>query len=153
MTTHLYKRILVGVDGSPSSLAALRESVALGELVGADVEAVTAWERSLLLEGFGPADYPDPAEDARRQLDRLVDDTFPGGKPARLVVGTLEGPPARALVKASEEVDLLVLGSRGLGGFAGLLLGSVSSTCVIHARCSVLIIRDHSATAEEGENV
>jgi nucleotide-binding universal stress UspA family protein len=145
-------RIVVGVDGSASSLAALRWAVHQAELTGGTVDAVVAWQMPATMTGFGfapvaVADGSEVEQTAQRILDQLVSKVArPEGGPAvrRLAV---QGFPAPVLLGASVGADLLVLGSRGHGGFSGALLGSVSQHCVRHARCPVVIIRGDLAQA------
>ena len=145
-------RIVVGVDGSASSLAALRWAVHQAELTGGTVDAVVAWQMPATMTGFGfapvaVADGSEMEQTAQRVLDHAVSKvTSPEGGPAvrRLAV---QGFPAPVLLGASARADLLVLGSRGHGGFSGALLGSVSQHCVRHARCPVVIIRGDLAQA------
>lgn len=149
MTTQpLYSRIIVGVDGSEQSIAALREAAAIADAFGAPLEAVVVWEPILVLDGYFPPDYPTPEDDARALVADAVAAAFPGGAPPRLSVTTREGTPARVLIRESENADLLVLGSRGHGGFAGLLLGSVSNACAVHAKCPVLIVHPSARRSE-----
>lgn len=139
-------RIVVGVDGSASSLAALRWAVHQAELTGGTVDAIVAWQMPSSMTGFGfapvaVADGSEMEQTAQRALDHAVRQVVgPEGGPVvrRLVV---EGFPAPVLLGASAGADLLVLGSRGRGGFSGALLGSVGQHCVRHARCPVVIIR------------
>ena len=145
-------RIVVGVDGSASSLAALRWAVHQAELTGGTVNAVVAWQMPATMTGFGfapvaVAEDSEVEQTAQRILDQVVSKvTRPEGGPAvrRLAV---QGFPAPVLLGASVGADLLVLGSRGHGGFSGALLGSVSQHCVRHARCPVVIIRGDLAQA------
>lgn len=136
------RRIVVGVDGSPASLAALEWAAQQATLTGAPLEVVTTWEWP---QSFGWAlplpDY-NPAEDAGRMLDEAtqkVRTAHPGLEVRTSVVG---GHPAPTLVDASNGASLLVVGSRGHGEFAGMLLGSVSSHCVTNAHCPVVVVRD-----------
>jgi nucleotide-binding universal stress UspA family protein len=138
-------RIVVGVDGSDTSAAALRWAADLASGIGATIEAVTTWHWPT---GLGPAiafptDY-DPAGDARGMLVSIVG-TVAERYPA-VTIGTrvVEGHAAEALVEASRHADLLVVGSRGHGAFSGLLLGSVSQHCATHAVSPVLIYRDRA---------
>jgi nucleotide-binding universal stress UspA family protein len=145
-------RIVVGVDGSASSLAALRWAVHQAELTGGTVDAVVAWQMPATMTGFGfapvaVADGSEMEQTAQRVLDEMVSSVAgPEGGPAvrRLAV---QGFPAPVLLGASAGADLLVLGSRGHGGFSGALLGSVGQHCVRHARCPVVIIRGDLAQA------
>jgi nucleotide-binding universal stress UspA family protein len=145
-------RIVVGVDGSASSMAALRWAVHQAELTGGTVDAVVAWKMPATMTGFGfapvaVADGSDMEQTAQRVLDHAVSKVVgPEGGPAvrRLAV---QGFPAPVLLDASAGADLLVLGSRGHGGFSGALLGSVGQHCVRHAHCPVVIIRGDLARA------
>jgi nucleotide-binding universal stress UspA family protein len=145
--------IVVGVDGSPAALAALRFALAEARLRRARLVALFAWALPLteapgpfLLEwpgGVGPTVEQLGAELARGAEERLaaafrqVGDAVEGVEVERRVV---EGPAATMLLEASAGADLLVVGSRGHGGFRGLLLGSVSQQCAQHARCPVVIV-------------
>jgi nucleotide-binding universal stress UspA family protein len=141
-TTH---RIVVGVDGSPSSVAALGWAASHAELIGATLEVLMTWEWPVSL-GWSipiPSGY-NPEHDAAKALDGTLD-PMRRQHPGLIIQSTiLEGHPAPLLVKASEGADLLVVGSRGHGEFAGMLLGSVSEHCVSNAHCPVLVLRDRS---------
>jgi nucleotide-binding universal stress UspA family protein len=133
------RRIIVGVDGSEHSRRALEWAVAEASHSGATVEVLLAWT---LLDrpGGGPID-PDFGEaEARAALERIVDETLGGARPTDLVLTAVNDLAAKALLEASERAHLVVVGSRGLGGFRDLLLGSVSGQVVRHARCPVAVI-------------
>lgn len=145
-------RIVVGVDGSASSLAALRWAVHQAELTGGTVDAVVAWRMPPTMTGFGfapvaVAEGSEMEQTAKRVLDQVVSKVASpeGGPPVRRLV--VQGFPASVLLGASAGADLLVLGNRGHGGFSGALLGSVGQHCVRHARCPVVIIRGDLAEA------
>jgi nucleotide-binding universal stress UspA family protein len=136
-------RVIVGVDGSPPSVRALSWACRLGETCGDSVRAVCAW--SLGASGEDWMVQPEVSAEGQRlaeqvlreSVDRVRSD-YPAVKVETAVV---EGPPARVLVDMSADADLLVVGSRGRGGFSGLLLGSVSQQCVHHAHCPVTVVR------------
>jgi nucleotide-binding universal stress UspA family protein len=140
-------RIVVGVDGSDGARRALEWAVAEARLRGARLVAVHTWEMPPLGISAGPFDPPttlDPdlmqrvASAARELLDRELDAVDVSG----LEVDKLAEPrnPADALLDAGREADLLVVGTRGHGGFTGLLLGSVSQQVSHHAPCPVVIV-------------
>ncbi|MEJ1231093.1 MAG: universal stress protein [Galbitalea sp.] len=133
-------RIVVGVDGSPSSLDALRHAKQLAGLSGASVTAIISWQP---LYNYSPVVPPvewSPEDDAREVLESALSAVFGAERPASLVAQAHLGNPTVILLDASKSADLLVVGSRGLGGFRGLLLGSVSSACAEHASCPVLVV-------------
>ncbi|WP_225848843.1 universal stress protein [Streptomyces sp. HPF1205] len=139
-------RIVVGVDGSGQSKAALRWAVAQGKLTRAVVEAVIAWDFPTSWYGLAPPTGTGPGDyetQARRILDRAVDEALgPGpGRPVDLRPVAVQGHPARVLIDAAAGARLLVVGNRGHGGFAEALLGSVGQHCVQHAPCPVVVIR------------
>lgn len=139
-------RIVVGIDGSPSSVAALRWAIGQAALDGSTVEAITAWQIPAAMTGYGWAPVPvadcsDMELIAKRALEEAIVEAA-GASSSPLVHGEIaQGLPAQVLIDASAGAALLVVGSRGHGGFAGALLGSVSQYCVHHAHCPVLIIR------------
>jgi len=135
-----HKPIIVGVDGSRSSIDALREAVELAEMIGTPVVAVTAWQFPIIYNGAYAMEVWSPEEDAQQTLAWAIDVAFPAGAPVGLKRVIVAGPAAAALVEMSADATMLVLGSRGRGGFAGLLLGSVSTACAQHAHCPVLIM-------------
>jgi nucleotide-binding universal stress UspA family protein len=136
--------IVVGVDGSESAQNALRFALDEARLRGAAVRAVAAWH--VPATAFGGA-YVPPADglideleaSARKTLERALTDT---GDHADVEVEPVvrEGAPARVLLDEASDADLLVIGSRGLGGFRGLLLGSVGQQCAQHAPCPVVVV-------------
>jgi nucleotide-binding universal stress UspA family protein len=138
--------IVVGVDGSESSIDALRWAAGQARLTGASVEVVTTWEYPNSF-GWAPAWPPDwdPGGDAQKALAQVVDEVFGSGSGLDVRQVVIEGHPAPALVHASEKAELLVVGSRGHGEFAGLMLGSVSEHCATHASCPVVIFRTRDA--------
>ena len=141
------RRIVVGVDGSGSSKAALRWAIQQAGLTGASVEAVIAWHYPVIVGGgYGVAPVVmaggfDFKENAEKVLaDAASSAVDPGsGVPVRPLA--VEGNAAQVLLDACDGADLLVVGSRGHGGFTEALLGSVSQHCVQHAHCPVVVIR------------
>jgi nucleotide-binding universal stress UspA family protein len=142
-------RIVVGVDGSESSKHALRWAARQAGFTGATLEAVTGWEYPAFF-GFAPTipDGIDYGELAGTALDQSIAEVFGADRPPRLETQVVARHPALALVEASEGAELLVVGTRGYGGVADALLGSVSTYCVHHAHCPVTVIRptDHQRT-------
>ena len=135
-------RIVVGTDGSPTSIAALDWAVNQAELTGAILEVITTWEWP---SSYGWSAVPDnykPAEDFEELLAKVMAPIRQAHPDLSIHATVVEGHPAPLLVKASRGADLLVVGSRGHGEFAGMLLGSVSEHCVTNAHCPVLVLRD-----------
>jgi nucleotide-binding universal stress UspA family protein len=133
------RRIIVGTDGSPHAMKAVTWAATQARLTGSRLELVASWEE--------PAPYGMPLAlagvdleaNARELIDKAAADI---DLPAdRLQTRVVYGPAARMLVEMSEDADLLVVGSRGHGGLAGALLGSVSTYCVRHAKCPVVVVR------------
>ncbi|MFJ4167860.1 universal stress protein [Microbacterium sp. NPDC089698] len=145
--------VLVGVDGSDSSLDALRYAAKIAAALGAPLRAITTWDYPALVDLY-PAPGWTPDEDAANVLDAAIRKVFAGDPPADLSAAVVAGPAASVLIKESHGAEMLVLGSRGRGGFTGLLLGSVSSTCSTHAHCPVLVVRHerHGENAEHTES-
>ena len=143
---------MVGADGSASSISALRWAISQAELTGAAVDAVIAWHYPIPTGGYGWAptgmatsfDFKDNAEKVLAEAISTASGAS-GSVPVRARV--VEGNPARVLLDASDGADLLVVGSRGYGGFTEALLGSVSQHCVHHARCPVVVIRSQELDA------
>lgn len=136
------QRVIVGVDGSAWSVKALRTGARIASALGAPLEAVTCWDVAPVYAGYGTYDAEFFSARARRTLDGAVAEAFGDGPPAGLTRGLLRGHPAEALVEASRGAQLLVVGRRGTGGFGSLLLGSVSTACVVNAHCPVLVVRE-----------
>jgi nucleotide-binding universal stress UspA family protein len=137
-------RIVVGVDDSPGGRAALAWALQEAELRHAELEVVHAWTLPLA-EGWNrewPADEAWFRERSREFLMKVIRECVTGGettvKPIPMPL-ECEGP-AFGLLERSEGADLLVVGSRGRGGFKGLFLGSVSTQCVHHATCPVVVV-------------
>ncbi|HEY8788002.1 MAG TPA: universal stress protein [Actinopolymorphaceae bacterium] len=131
-------RIVVGVDGSDASIEAVRWAVRYARLVGADVETVTSW---VYPASSGMAlDTIDWQQNARDILDAALARALSDGSD-HLIRTIVEDHPAAALVDAARGAELLVVGSRGRGAFAGMLLGSVSQHVAAHAPCPVVVVR------------
>ncbi|MFB6679187.1 universal stress protein [Streptomyces sp. NPDC057684] len=135
-------RIVVGVDGSPSSRAALRWAVRYAGLVGGRVEAVSAWEVAGMASWSAPAVDTDFDEgEAERGLVEEVRAVLGEDGGSLVHERLVRGNAAEVLVDAAEGAEMLVVGSRGHGGFRRALLGSVSQQVAQHAPCPVTIIR------------
>jgi nucleotide-binding universal stress UspA family protein len=139
-------RIVAGVDGSPSSLAALRWAVRQAGLTGGAVDAVIAWQYPAAAGGYGLAaaavlEDTNYEEIAEKVMADAISTAVDPGSDVRVSTSAKEGSAAQVLIDAAAGADLLVIGSRGHGGFAGALLGSVSQHCVHHAPCPVVVIR------------
>lgn len=132
-------RIVVGVDGSPHSISALQRGAQLAAALDKSLEAISTWDFPAMIDAYYTADW-NFDEDAAKTLAAAVDDAFAGQPPDGLRQTVLQGPAARLLIEQSRGAYMLVLGSRGHGGFVGLFLGSVSSVCATHAHCPVLIM-------------
>jgi nucleotide-binding universal stress UspA family protein len=142
--------IVVGVDGSTSARLATRWAAREAQLRHADLILASAW--NMPLDGYNFGDVPF-SEDALKALEVEAEERLAeAAEDARLVATDLwivteavQGQAAGVLLHASRDADLLVVGSRGLGGFRGLLLGSVSRQCVDHASCPVVVVRHVNA--------
>ncbi|MDX6221931.1 MAG: hypothetical protein QOD91_985 [Frankiales bacterium] len=137
------KRIVVGVDGSPGSREALRWAHDEAEVRAGSVIAVTAWAPSPMTVGAGlPPRIPDLTPDlaAREVLESTVEEVYGPGGPTAVEQRVEYGSPAKVLIDLSENADLVVIGGRGRGSFAGLALGSVSQQVAQRSLCPVVII-------------
>jgi nucleotide-binding universal stress UspA family protein len=139
--------VVVGVDESVGARDALRWGVAEAAIRDAQVLAVLAWgfldQHTDVLAGFNP-EYS--AADAEAALGRMIDDALPAEQASLVRRHVVCDLPASALLDSAANADMLVVGARGLGGFGGLLLGSVSQHCVHHATTPTVIVRTGSDT-------
>ena len=137
--------VLVGVDGSAESGAALKYAVAEANRRGARLRVVSTYFPEYSVHGrTQPLTASESAieVDLEKETRRMVEDALAGEvpqPPVEIVVAA--GPAAGVLIDRSAEVDVLVLGHRGRGGFSSMLLGSVGLQCVLHARCPVIVVR------------
>lgn len=137
------RRIVVGVDGSVGSLTALRWALDEARLRGAILEVVGTWTDPLALGGQGiPVGLGATMRNGTRRALRKGLAAAVEGAEAGIEVreAVICGRPAHVLSEVSDDADMLVVGSRGLGGFRGLALGSVSQQCAHHAHCPVVIV-------------
>lgn len=145
--------IVVGVDGSPGSLAALRWGLVEARYRGCAVCIVQAWQLPyhqgyvghLAVESL----HEPLVEAARQTLTGALADPSIDTAGVDITTVVEQGQPAQVLIKASADAELLVVGSRGRGGFAGLLLGSVSQQCAQSAACPVVVV----PTAHPGDQI
>ncbi|MFB7596163.1 universal stress protein [Streptomyces sp. NPDC056160] len=137
-------RVVVGVDGSPSSYAALRWAVRYARLVGGVVETIHAWDTPSDVGWTGPAIDPEfDLEQARERFAEELSSVFAKQeRPAGLREHLVEGDPSEVLIRASQGAEVLVVGSRGRGAFSRAMLGSVSQRCAQHAACPVVVVRE-----------
>jgi nucleotide-binding universal stress UspA family protein len=142
-SAHSRPRIVVGVDGSEHCKLALRWAARIARAEGARIDVVAAWDfptyvafSGLVIQGSTPE------HDLEKVLSGWVDEAFGAERPDGLEMHTVRGGAASVLIDASADALMLVVGSRGHGGFAGLLLGSVSAKVAEHAKCPVLIVHE-----------
>ncbi len=142
-------RIIVGIDGSVSAADALRWAIEQAKVTGATVEAVYAWDPGALVSLAVPPliDWEPLRKAAHARPAEIVRDAVGKDPGVRIVPKTVTGNPAQVLVERSAHADLLVVGSRGLGGLKGMLLGSVGHHCAAHSHCPVVIV--HAAAVPE----
>jgi nucleotide-binding universal stress UspA family protein len=138
--------IIVGVDGSSHSHRALEWAVHEAAIRHAPLTVLTVNQAVVGYSG-GPVAYegdPERAAQARakaqEETDGVLGQAGEGSRPPSVTVRSVTGLPAAEILSASADADLVVLGSRGAGGFKRLLMGSVSSQVTNHARCPVVVI-------------
>ena len=144
--------IVVGVDNSDGAKAALAFAHEEARLRDATLRAVHAWQFGRIgyagFEGPVPAiggDIDEVRAAAVAALDATVREVLADAADVKIEQRVVEGTAGAALVDESQQADLLVVGSRGHGGFARLLLGSVSQQCAHHAACPVVIVRSKAS--------
>jgi len=145
---HKPPRIVVGIDGSESSKAALAWAVEQAKLTGAPLQVVITWELPATYGWAAPLpEGLDFEADARGAVNEAVNEVIGPDSASQidLTISIIEGHPAAVLLRESKDAGLIVVGSRGHGAFAGMLLGSVGQHLVAHAGCPVVIIRDGTA--------
>ena len=138
--------IIVGIDGSNHSIRALEWAANQAAVQNAPLTVLTV--HLVLQSGWtgNPITFPEDSEElekerqAAEEMTLKVTSQLGEARPASVKVRAVSGFPSQELIKASEEADLLVVGSRGAGGFARLLAGSVSSQVVHHAHCPVVVV-------------
>ena len=140
MQVRAYNKIVVGVDGSPSSNAALDWAAQEAEIRGAALELIHAWNYPNLGYGGYVAVLEDFEKDASSILNDVVATVREAHPNLKLVSSLLQGPTAQTIMERAKEADMVVVGSRGRGGFTGLLLGSVGQQLVHHCQIPVVII-------------
>ncbi len=140
-----WKTIVVGVDGSPSSRKALAWAAAEAADHGADLLVLTIWELTLLPPAgsvsVSERYVPDPSQRTNEDLLQVIKEVLGENPPVLVNAQVKQGRPAKVLIEDSAEADLLVVGQRGHGGFAGLVLGSVSQHAAAYAKCPVVVVR------------
>ena len=140
------RRIVVGIDNSAGSAEALRWALAYARQTGGSVEAVTAWQVPATYAyayGWTPTGIDDAGiiRYAEKSLNETVAQVLSAeDNTVAVTTRVIDGPAAQVLLAAGKGAELLVLGSRGHGAFAGMLLGSVSQHCVQHAACPTVVI-------------
>jgi nucleotide-binding universal stress UspA family protein len=139
--------IVVGVDGSPGSKTALAWAMDQARLIGAVVEAVTAWQDPAIYgTAYGWTSVAFEGDTYATTMAKVLDDTVAEvvadevGAPVTVLSRVVQGHPVEALLKAAGDARLLVVGSRGHSTFAGIMLGSVSQHCVQRAPCPVVVV-------------
>ena len=149
--------IVVGVDGSECSRSALRFALNEARIRQTKLRIVVVWHVPLAAYGAGWAPPPPRlAEDSEAAAKEVLEDALGTAKEdagsIEIESVVREGQPADVLVEEAKEADLLVVGSRGRGGFRELMLGSVSQQCAHHARCPVTIVRSGCECAPSAES-
>ena len=143
-------RIVVGVDGSSHSEEALRWAVGQARLTGQPVEAVISWTIPVDygMGAAGPLMSFDWEGAARTTVQETVEKAVDASDAERVSQRVVMGHPGQVLLDAAADAALLVVGSRGRGGFKGMLLGSVSQSVIARAACPVVVVRDSANPPE-----
>ncbi len=168
-----FRHIVVGVDGSPNSIAALRLAVGIGVRDSATVEAIYAYHPyvqaqypfALVVPPYGPAGEGrreafasttavlEPDTDARAALEEAVRKAFGPEPVENLLLRPVEGNPHDVLTRFAATADLLVVGASGHSGALGLLLGSTAQACARHATCAVLVVPARHEVKPQSEQI
>ena len=140
--------VVVGIDGSEASEGALRWAAFVARATNSPLAAVSIWDPAGVY-GWAAASWTavpnwNPAADADKALQSTLDKVFGAHRPVALRAAVIQGNVAQSMLEVSHGARMLVVGSRGHGGFAGLLLGSVSSACAEHAKCPVLVVHGNT---------
>ena len=138
-------RVVVGIDGSAASEEALAWAADESRVRGAVLEIDHVWSLPNLGYGGFVAQIDDFEKDAKELLEKVTDRARKNHPDLTIESNLLEGPPAPALIVRGKRADLLVVGSRGHGGFAGLMLGSVSQQLVHHAEFPIVVVHPTKA--------
>ena len=138
-------RVVVGIDGSAASEEALAWAADESRVRGAVLEIDHVWSLPNLGYGGFVAQIDDFEKDAKDLLERVTDQARKNHPDLTIESNLLEGPPAPALIVRGKRADLLVVGSRGHGGFTGLMLGSVSQQLVHHAEFPIVVVHPTKA--------
>jgi nucleotide-binding universal stress UspA family protein len=141
-------RVLVGVDGSAGSAAAVRFALVDARLRGGELHLVHAWIDTV--SGYGGAPWAVPTTTRREEADDVLREAMQsawgdGSPGVQVRAETIEGVDWDVLTEVAEAADLLVVGSRGRTGWSSLLLGSVGLRCITYAPCPVAVVRPPSA--------
>ncbi|KRE80423.1 universal stress protein [Arthrobacter sp. Soil762] len=132
--------IIVGVDGSAASIEALRQATRLAVVLGTHVQAWACWDFPAGFEAFDGMGTEGFTHEAAESLQHALAEAFGPEVPRNVTTRLVRGAPRPSLIDASKNASLLVVGRRGRGGFRELLLGSVTTACVAHAHCPVLVV-------------
>jgi nucleotide-binding universal stress UspA family protein len=137
--------IVVGVDGSDGSRAALRWAAHQAAVTGSRLHAVMTFHVPFGMYGYQlPTTVEhDVRTDSQQALADVVREVLGDAPGVDVAASVVDGAPAPTLIEASREADLLVVGSRGHGAFVGMLLGSVTQHCVSNAACPVVVVHVH----------
>ena len=138
--------VVVGVDGSPESIGALKWAASYAGATGATIKAVLSWHYpappGLAPVGVAPQVISDEVRaNMQVALDKALTDVYGTTTPANVQTEIAFGHPSHVLIEESKSADLLVVGHRGHGSFTGMLVGSVSIHCETNAACPVVVVR------------
>jgi nucleotide-binding universal stress UspA family protein len=140
-----WKSIVVGVDGSPQSRTALKWAAAEALDHGASLVVLNVWEHTMLPPSgsvsVSERYVPDSSQRTAEDLVEVIKEELGEDPPVVVEPRVKQGNPAKVLIDQSEDADLLVVGTRGHGGFRGLVLGSVSQHVAAYATCPVVVVR------------
>lgn len=139
------QRIIVGIDGSEYSPAALQLAGRIARALNAPIDVITClgWSDFFLPSHLPPGNLEVTAQleaIARRLMEQAIERAYGPERPPNLTTAVKVGSPAKVLVEESRDAQLLVVGRRGHGGLLGQIMGSVSAACTAHAHCPVLVV-------------
>lgn len=151
------QRIVVGIDGSEYSPAALQMAGRIASALNAPIDVITCLGWS---DFYLPSHLPPGNEEitvqleaiAKRLMEQAIERAYGQDRPQNLTTAVKVGSPAKVLVEESRDAQLLVVGRRGHGGLLGQIMGSVSAACTAHAHCPVLVVGHDSEDQPEPES-